>query len=91
MVLRSISGKPGAAGRLTRMGRLQIVFACDVLADFTFPEADRIRHPPPRGNAVKHFVAKLVKSFGGLCYAAESLDDFRYFLDRTIGSACARR
>ena len=32
----------------------------------------------PRGNAVKHFVAKLVKSFGGLCNAAESLDDFRY-------------
>jgi hypothetical protein len=23
-----------------------------------------------------HFVAKLVKSFGGLCNAAESLDDF---------------
>ena len=27
---------------------------------------------------MKHFVAKLVKSFGGLCNAAESLDDFRY-------------
>ncbi len=33
---------------------------------------------PLRANAVKHFVAKLVKSFGGLCNAAESLDDFRY-------------
>ncbi len=30
------------------------------------------------GHAVKHFVAKLVESFGGLCNAAESLDDFRY-------------
>ena len=29
-------------------------------------------------NAVSHFVAKLVKSFGGLRNAAESLDDFRY-------------
>ena len=29
-------------------------------------------------NAVSHFVAKLVKSFSGLCNAAESLDDFRY-------------
>ena len=31
-----------------------------------------------RPHAVKHFVAKLVKSFGGLGDAAESLDDFRY-------------
>ena len=30
------------------------------------------------GHAVKHFVAKPVESFGGLCNAAESLDDFRY-------------
>ncbi len=30
------------------------------------------------GNAVKHLVAKLVKSFGRLRYAAESFDDFRY-------------
>ncbi len=30
------------------------------------------------GNAMKYFVAKLVKSFGGLCNTAESLDDFRY-------------
>ncbi len=29
------------------------------------------------GDAVKHFVAKLVKSFGGLCNAVESLDGFR--------------
>ena len=29
-------------------------------------------------NAVKHFLAKVVESFGGLCDAAESLDDFRY-------------
>ena len=29
-------------------------------------------------NAVKHFVAKLVKSFGRLGDAAESLEDFRY-------------
>ncbi len=29
-------------------------------------------------NAVKHFVAKLVKSFGRLGDTAESLDDFRY-------------
>ncbi len=35
---------------------------------------------PLLGNTVKHFVAKLVKSFGGLCHAAESLDDFRYTL-----------
>ena len=27
---------------------------------------------------MKHFVAKLVKSFGGLDDATESLDDFRY-------------
>ena len=33
---------------------------------------------PLFGNAVKHFVAKLVKSFGGLRNAAESLDAFRY-------------
>ena len=33
---------------------------------------------PRNGNAVKHFVAKLVKSFGRLGNAAESLDDFRY-------------
>ena len=32
----------------------------------------------PTGNAVKHLVAKLVKSFGRLGHAAESLDDFRY-------------
>ena len=30
------------------------------------------------GIAVRHFVAKLVKSFGRLDDAAESLDDFRY-------------
>jgi hypothetical protein len=29
-------------------------------------------------SAVKHFQAKLVKSFGHLGDAAESLDDFRY-------------
>ena len=29
-------------------------------------------------NAVSHFVAKLVKSFGGLRNAVESLDDLRY-------------
>ena len=29
-------------------------------------------------NAAKHFVAKLVKSFGPLGDATESLDDFRY-------------
>ena len=29
-------------------------------------------------DAVKHLVAKLVKSFGGSGDAAESLDDFRY-------------
>ncbi|MCY2986085.1 MAG: hypothetical protein NTY15_20845 [Planctomycetota bacterium] len=28
--------------------------------------------------SISHFVAKLVKSFGGLRNAAESLDDFRY-------------
>ena len=33
------------------------------------------------GSAEKHFVAKLVKSFGGLCTAADSLDDFRYRKD----------
>ncbi len=33
---------------------------------------------PHLGNAVKHSVAKLVKSFGRLGDAAESLDDFRY-------------
>ncbi len=33
---------------------------------------------PRFGNAVKHFVAKLGKSFGGLGDATESLDDFRY-------------
>ena len=33
-------------------------------------------------NAVKYFVAKLVKSFGGLGNAAESLDDFRYVEER---------
>jgi hypothetical protein len=27
---------------------------------------------------MKHLVAKVVKSFGRLGYAAESLDDFRY-------------
>ena len=37
-----------------------------------------IRSGTRQGKAVKHFVAKLVKSFGGLCNAAESLDDFRY-------------
>jgi hypothetical protein len=30
------------------------------------------------GNAVKYFVAKLIKSFGHLGDTAESLDDFRY-------------
>ena len=35
-------------------------------------------HKPPFGNDVKPFVAKLVKSFGRLGDAAESLDDFRY-------------
>ena len=35
--------------------------------------------PSPReGMAVKHLVAKLVKSFGRLGDAAECLDDFRY-------------
>ena len=29
-------------------------------------------------DAVKHLVAKLVKSFGSLGNPAESLDDFRY-------------
>ena len=33
---------------------------------------------PITGQAHKTFVAKLVKSFGGLGDAAESLDDFRY-------------
>jgi hypothetical protein len=33
---------------------------------------------PLLGNAAKHSVAKLVKSFGRLGDAAESLDDFRY-------------
>ena len=36
-------------------------------------------HPQPlKGNALKHFVAKLVKSFDRLGNAAESLDDLRY-------------
>ena len=34
--------------------------------------------PLPLGIAVKHSVAKLVKSFGRLGDATESLDDFRY-------------
>ena len=34
--------------------------------------------PPGEGMAVKHLVAKLVKSFRRLGDAAESLDDFRY-------------
>ena len=36
----------------------------------------------PSGNAVKHFVAKVVKTFGRVKEPAESLDDFRY------GKAC---
>ena len=35
------------------------------------------QHIPSR-HSVKHDVAKLVKSFGRLSDAAESLDDFRY-------------
>ncbi len=31
-----------------------------------------------RGNAVKHFVAEVAKTFGSLCEMAESLRDFRY-------------
>ncbi len=39
--------------------------------------------PSPRsGNAVIHFVAKLVKSFGRVGVTAESLDDFRFTLCR---------
>ncbi len=33
---------------------------------------------PSFGSVLKHFVAKLVKSFGRFRDAAESLDDFRY-------------
>ncbi len=41
-------------------------------------------HSSPRlSDAVKHFVAKLVKSFGRLGDSAESLDDFRY--QREVG------
>ncbi len=36
------------------------------------------RYSPLLRYAVKYFVAKLVKSFGRLGDAAESLDDFRY-------------
>ena len=46
------------------------------------------RFPPFFRNAMKHFVAKLVKSFGRLSDATESLDDFRYaiawFLQRKM-------
>ena len=42
---------------------------------------------------MKHFVAKLVKSFGGICNAAESLDDFRYrkVRYRKVGFASGKR
>ena len=39
-----------------------------------FRPADRA----PTGNAVLHFVAKVVKTFGDPMFEAESLDDFRY-------------
>ncbi len=38
--------------------------------------------PLQRRNAVKHHVAKLVRSFGSSHDAAESLDDFRYLDSR---------
>ncbi len=34
---------------------------------------------------MKHFVAKVVKSFGRLGYATESLDDFRYTTGKRMG------
>ena len=46
---------------------------------------------PPMARLVKHFVAKfvakLVKSFGRQCVAAESLDDFRYAFASGNGNA----
>jgi hypothetical protein len=68
-----------------------------VLSSFRFLNSTYPRSKS-QPNDVKHFVAKLVKSFGRLGYAAESLDDFRYTkallwnaLPSTLRLSCATK